>query len=29
VDAVNRLLQDIVTRLDQRLGEDIRDGRIG
>ena len=30
VDAMNRLLREIVTRLEQRLGEDVnRDGRIG
>ena len=30
VDAINRLLREMVTRLEQRLGEDVnRDGRIG
>ena len=30
VDAMNRLLREIVMRLEQRLGEDVnRDGRIG
>ena len=30
VDAMNGLLREIVTRLEQRLGEDVnRDGRIG
>ena len=29
-DAMNRLLREMVTRLEQRLGEDVnRDGRIG
>ena len=30
MDAMNRLLRELLTRLEQRLGEDInRDGRIG
>jgi hypothetical protein len=30
VDAMNRLLREMVTHLEQRLGEDVdRDGRIG
>ena len=30
VDATSRLLRELVTRLEQRLGEDVdRDGRIG
>ncbi len=30
VEAMNRLLRELVTRLEQRLGEDVnRDGRIG
>ena len=30
VDAMNHLLRELVTRLEQRLGEDVnRDGRIG
>jgi len=30
VDAMNRLLREVLTRLEQRLGEDVnRDGRIG
>jgi len=30
VEAMNRLMREMVTRLEQRLGEDVnRDGRIG